>query len=74
VFDFDGNLIGIAQGGIKYDVAENVAYCVKTTYVQSLVESLPEKFGLPDDRRNRGEDVEDIINEVAPYVTLIRVR
>ena len=74
VFDFDGNLIGIAQGGIKYDVAENVAYCVKTTYLQSLVESLPEKFGLPDDRRNRGEDVEDIINEVAPYVTLIRVR
>ena len=74
VFDFDGNLIGIAQGGIKYDVAENVAYCVKTTYVNSLVESLPEKFGLPDDRRNRGEDVEDIINEVAPYVTLIRVR
>ena len=55
-------------------MAENVAYCVKTTYVNSLVESLPEKFGLPDDRRNRGEDVEDIINEVAPYVTLIRVR
>ena len=74
VFDFDGNLIGIAQGGIKYDVAENVAYCVKTTYVKSLVESLPDKFSLPNDRRNRGEDVEDIIKEVAPYVTLIRVR
>ena len=74
VFDFDGNLIGIAQGGIKYDVAENVAYCVKTTYVKSLVESLPDKFSLPNDRRNRGEDIEDIIKEVAPYVTLIRVR
>ena len=74
VFDFDGNLVGIAQGGIKYDVAENVAYCVKTTYVKSLVESLPDKFSLPNDRRNRGEDIEDIIKEVAPYVTLIRVR
>lgn len=74
VFDFNGNLIGIAQGGIKYDVAENVAYCVKSTYVNSLIESLPQKFDLPDDTSNKGDDLEDIIKTVSPYVTLVRVR
>ena len=74
VFDFDGNLIGIAQGGIKKDIAEDVTYCVKSSYVNSLVGSLPQKFDLPDDRSNRGDDVEDIIKRVAPYVALIRVR
>jgi serine protease Do len=47
LFDEKGNLIGINSSGLRSDVADNVAYSIKTSYILNLIDILPKSIELP---------------------------
>jgi S1-C subfamily serine protease len=47
LFDYDGNLVGIASAGLRKDIADNVSYAVKSSYLKNLLDVLPVTIKLP---------------------------
>lgn len=74
LFDFDGNLIGINSAKIRADVADNVSYAIKTSYLKNLIDVLPTTISLPSDQTIMNKTLTEKIKIISDYVVLIRVK
>ena len=74
LFDEKGNLIGINSSGIRKDVADNVAYSIKTNYILNLIDILPKSIELPSNTRLESLPLTEQIKEISKYVVLIKVK
>jgi S1-C subfamily serine protease len=74
LFDEKGNLIGINSTGIRKDVADNVAYSIKTSYVLNLIDVLPKSIELPSNTKLESLPLTEQIKEISKYVVLIKVK
>ena len=72
VFDNEGNLIGLSVSGIKNDVAQNVNYAVKLSYLQSLIESSNETIELSSTNILSSFSLPDKIKAISPFVLLFQ--
>ena len=70
LFDDDGNVVGVVNA--KHAGAENVSYAIKTSYLQTLVEQLPDKNGvLPTTNTLSGLNLPQKVKNVKGYVCFI---
>lgn len=74
LFDSNGNLVGINSAGIRKDVADNVAYSIKTNYVLNLIDILPKSIDLPSSNKLENLPLTDQIKEISKYVVLVKVK
>jgi hypothetical protein len=74
LFDEKGNLIGINSSGLRKDVADNVAYSIKTSYVLNLIDILPKSIELPSNTKLESLPLTEQIKEISKYVVLIKVK
>ena len=74
LFDEKGNLIGINSSGIRKDVADNVAYSIKLSYILNLIDILPESIELPSSTKLTSLPLTEQIKEISKYVVLIKVK
>jgi len=74
LFDEQANLIGINSSGIRKDIADNVAYSIKTSYVSNLLDVLPKSIELPSSTRLKSLPLTEQIKEISKYVVLIKVK
>ena len=74
LFDAKGNLIGINSSGIRKDVADNVAYSIKTSYILNLIDILPKSIELPSNTKLESLPLTEQIKEISKYVVLIKVK
>ena len=74
LFDEKGNLIGINSSGIRKDIADNVAYSIKTSYVLNLIDILPKSIELPSNTKLESLTLTEQIKEISKYVVLIKVK
>lgn len=74
LFDFDGNLIGINSAKIRADVADNVSYAIKTSYLKNLIDVLPTTLSLPNDKTIMNKTLTEKIKIISDYVVLIRIK
>ena len=72
VFDNKGNLIGLSVSGIKSDVAQNVNYAVKLSYLQSLIESSNETIELSSTNILSSFSLPDKVKAISPFVLFIQ--
>ena len=74
LFDKDGNIIAINTARMDPNSMENVSYSVKTNYLLSLIETLPEDIKIPNSRLLEGKDFPQQFKTLKKYVTLVRVK
>lgn len=74
LFDEQANLIGINSSGIRKDIADNVAYSIKTSYVSNLLDILPKSIDLPSSTKLQSLPLTEQIKEISRYVVLIKVK
>jgi S1-C subfamily serine protease len=74
LFDFDGNLIGINSAKIRADVADNVSYAIKSSYLKNLIDVLPTTLSLPNDKAIMNKILTEKIKIISDYVVLIRIK
>tara|TARA_Y100000385_G_C13045692_1_gene617379 strand:+ start:160 stop:1662 length:1503 start_codon:yes stop_codon:yes gene_type:complete len=74
LFDDKGNLIGINSSGLRKDVADNVGYSIKTSYVLNLIDILPKSIDLPSSTKLSSLPLTEQIKEISKYVVLIKVK
>lgn len=74
LFDFDGNLIGVNSAKIRADVADNVSYAIKTSYLKNLIDVLPTTLHLPNDKTIMNKTLTEKIKIISDYVVLIRIK
>ena len=74
LFDEQANLIGINSSGLKKDIADNVAYSIKTSYVKNLLDVLPKSIELPSSTRLKSLPLIEQIKEISKYVVLVKVK
>jgi S1-C subfamily serine protease len=74
LFDEKGNLIGINSSGLRLDVADNVAYSIKTNYILNLIDILPKSIELPSNTKLETLPLTEQIKEISKYVVLIKVK
>ena len=70
LFDEQANLIGINSSGIRKDIADNVAYSIKTSYVSNLLDVLPKSIELPSSTKLKSLPLTEQIKEISKYVVL----
>ena len=74
LFDYNGNLIGINSSGLAYEIADNVSYSIKSTYVKNLVDVLDKDITLPSDKSLNNQDLTKIIKVLSNFVVLIKIK
>lgn len=74
LFDYDGNLIAINSAILSHDIADNVSYSIKSSYLKNLVDVLPKKISLPDNRDIKNLKLTEKIKVLQDYVVLIKIR
>jgi S1-C subfamily serine protease len=74
LFDFDGNLIGINSAKIRADVADNVSYAIKSSYLKNLIDVLPTTLSLPNEKTIMTKTLTEKIKIISDYVVLIRLK
>lgn len=74
LFDFDGNLIGINSAKIRADVADNVSYAIKSSYLKNLIDVLPTTLSLPNNKTIMNKTLTEKIKIISDYVVLIRIK
>jgi len=74
LFDFNGNLIGVNSAILKTDVAENVSYSIKSSYLLNLIDVLPETISLPSSTQLASKPLTEQIKTLSDYVVLIKVK
>jgi len=74
LFDENGNFIGINSSGIRKDIADNVAYSIKSNYVLNLIDVLPKSIDLPSSNKLESLPLTEQIKEISKYVVLIKVK
>lgn len=74
LFDEQANLIGINSSIIRKDIAANVAYSIKTSYVSNLIDVLPKSIELPSSKVLESLSLTEQIKEISKYVVLVKVK
>ena len=74
LFDEQANLIGINSSGIRKDIADNVAYSIKTSNVSNLLDVLPKSIELPSSTKLKSLPLTEQIKEISKYVVLVKVK
>ena len=74
LFDTNGNLIAINSSILRADVAENVSYSIKTSYLLTLIDALPNSIPLPNSSYVATKSLTEQIKILSNYVVLIKVR
>lgn len=74
LFDEKGNFIGINSSGLGADVANNVGYTIKSSYVLNLIDVLPKSIDLPSSTKLESLPLTEQIKEISKYVVLIKVK
>lgn len=74
LFDSQGNFLGINSSGIRKDIADNVGYTIKSSYVANLIDILPKTMALPSNTKLKGLELTEQIKEISKYVVLIKIK
>tara|TARA_X000000950_G_C13878880_1_gene646010 strand:+ start:786 stop:2321 length:1536 start_codon:yes stop_codon:yes gene_type:complete len=74
LFDEKGNLLGINSSGIRKDLADNVGYTIKSSYVLNLIDVMPKSIDLPSNTKLESLPLTEQIKEISKYVVLIKVK
>ena len=74
LFDDKGNFIGINSSGLRADVADNVGYTIKSSYVMNLIDVLPKSIELPSNTKLQTLPLTEQIKEISKYVVLVKVK
>ena len=74
LFDDKANFIGINSSGLRKDVADNVGYTIKSSYVLNLIDVLPKTIDLPSSTKLESLPLTEQIKEISKYVVLIKVK
>lgn len=74
LFDSKGNLIAINSAKLKSDVADNVSYSIKSSYLLSLIDALPQNIKIPSSTIIYSQPLTQKIKTLTKYVVLIKVR
>ena len=72
LFDKSGNLVGITNAGIPD--AQNVGYAIKASYLQNLIELLPEKVDLQLSNKVENLSFTEKIKELSKFVVIVKVK
>lgn len=72
LFDEDGNIIGVTNGGIPG--SQNVDYAIKSGYLKNFLDALSIKLVLPNDSTIANKSLTDKIKILTNYVVLIKVK
>ena len=74
LFDDKSNFIGINSSGIKKQLADNVGYSIKTSYVLHLIDILPKPIDLTSNRKLAALPLTEQIKEISKYAVLLKVK
>jgi S1-C subfamily serine protease len=74
LFDDKGNFLGINSAKLRSDVADNVGYTIKSSYVLNLLDVLPKSIVLPSNKKLELLPLTEQIKEISKYVVLIKVK
>jgi S1-C subfamily serine protease len=74
LFDDKGNFLGINSSGLRKDIADNVGYTIKSSYVLLLLKVLPKSIDLPSNTKLQSLPLTEQIKEISKYVVLIKVK
>lgn len=74
LFDYKGNLIGINSAGLRKDLADNVSYTIKTSYLLNLIDVLPERITLPSSTTLTFLPLTEQIKILSDYVVLVKIK
>ena len=74
LFDDRGNFIGINSAGLRKDVADNVGYTIKSSYLLNLIDVLPKSIDLPSSNKLQSLPLTEQIKEISKYVVLVKVK
>ena len=74
LFDDQGNFIGINSAVIRKDIADNVGYSIKSSYVLSLIDVLPKSIDLPSSTELKSLPLTEQIKQISKFVVLIKVK
>jgi len=74
LFDDKANFIGINSAKIRNDIADNVGYSIKTSYILNLIDILPKSIDLPSNKKLASLPLVKQIKEITKYVVLVKVK
>ena len=74
LFDEQANLIGINSSGLNKDIADNVGYSIKSSYVRNVFDVLPKSVDLPKNQSLQSKTLVEQIAAISPFVVLIKVK
>ena len=74
LFDDRANFIGINSAGLSKELADNVGYTIKSSYVLNLIDVLPKSIELPSNTKLQSLPLTEQIKEISKYVVLVKVK
>lgn len=76
LFDTRGNLVGITSSGLNRDYfkSENVNYAIKSSYLKSLIDAMPQNFTLQTQSDVAELPLTEMIKRFQPYMVYIKVK
>jgi S1-C subfamily serine protease len=74
LFDDKGSFLGINSSGLRKDIADNVGYTIKSSYVLNLIDVLPKSIDLPSSTKLQSLPLTEQIKEISKYVVLVKVK
>ena len=74
LFDSKGNLIAINSAKIVSEKIENVSYSIKSSYLLSLIDALPQTIKIPSSTILYNQSIPQKVKTLSKYVVLIKVR
>jgi len=74
LFDDKGNFIGINSSGLVKDLADNVGYTIKSSYVLNLIDVLPKNIELPSSTKLQSLPLTEQIKQISKFVVLVKVK
>lgn len=74
LFDDKGNFLGINSSGLSKDIADNVGYTIKSSYVLNLIDVLPKSIDLPTSTKLQSLPLTQQVKEISKYVVLVKVK
>jgi len=74
LFDDEGNFLGINSSGLRKNIADNVGYTIKSSYVLNLLDILPKTIDLPKNTKLESLPLTEQIKEISKYVVLVKVK
>ena len=74
LFDNKGNFIGINSSGLVKELADNVGYTIKSSYVLNLIDVLPKSIDLPSSTKLQSLPLTEQIKQISKFVVLVKVK